>query len=114
MLRRLSTSCGARFLNKDLVVQELRALALLARQAEPEIQGVVLFGSLAKDNYTPRSDADLLIILKRDSTPFLERIPRFQSLFLTASLPVEVFPYTVEECRSIPLARRALKEGLPL
>jgi predicted nucleotidyltransferase len=96
------------------VVQELRALALLARQAEPEIQGVVLFGSLARDDYTPRSDADLLIVLKRSSEPFLERIPRFHRLFIEASMEVEVFPYTEEECRTVPLARRAMEEGLPL
>jgi predicted nucleotidyltransferase len=104
MPRLSSSSSGARFLDKDRVVRELQALALLARQAESEIQSVVLFGSIAKNNYTPRSDADLLIVLKHSPERFLR-------LFLDASVPVEVFPYTVQECKTVPLARRALREG---
>jgi len=111
MPRLSSSSSGARFLDKDRVVRELQALALLARQAESEIQSVVLFGSIAKNNYTPRSDADLLIVLKHSPERFLDRIPRFLRLFLDASVPVEVFPYTVQECKTVPLARRALREG---
>ena len=58
--------------------------------------------------------ADLLVILERSSERFIDRIPRFQRLFIEASVPVDVFPYTEAETRSVSLARQARREGLIL
>jgi len=58
---------------------------------------ISLFGSLARGNYAPGSDADLLLVLDRDERPFLERIPPFLCLFQPGPVPVEVFPYTRSE-----------------
>ena len=102
---------GARFIDKEAVLRELTLLAVRARRERPEIRQVVLFGSLANDTYTASSDADLLVILEGSNQRFMDRIPNFQRLFLEASVPVEVFPYTDAEIRSVPLARRALLEG---
>jgi predicted nucleotidyltransferase len=92
----------------------LRDLAARARRADPRIERIVLFGSLAKDSYTPASDADLLILLTHSDERFIDRIPRFLRMFVDASVPVEVFPYTAAESQTVPLARRALKEGMEL
>ncbi len=70
---------------------------------EPTVLAVVLFGSFARGEATPMSDADVLIILSHSPLPFEERIVRYKPLGLGVS--VEVFPYTLEE------ARRGLREG---
>lgn len=62
---------------------------------------VSLFGSLAKGNYTGRSDADILIVLKEDSRRFIDRIPPYLAAFLYADVPVDVFPYTEEELKQL-------------
>lgn len=74
------------------------------RLSEDEhVLAVVLFGSLARGDATPASDADLLIVLAGSGEPFHQRIPRY----LPAGLGIgaDVFPYTVSE------ARRSLAEG---
>lgn len=100
---------GARFIDREQVLRELEALAARARRERPDIRRIVLFGSLAKNTYTASGDADLLVILERSDQRFLDRVPEFQRLFVEASVPVEVFPYTEAEARSFPLARTALR-----
>ena len=51
-----------------------------------EIEQVILFGSLARGEGAPVSDADLLVILSWSVQQFLERIPRY----LPVGLPVDV------------------------
>ena len=58
---------------------------------------VSLFGSLARGNYAPGSDADIFILLKEDARRFTDRIPEFLTHFSGVGLPVEVFPYTIKE-----------------
>ncbi len=83
----------------------------------PELEEVVLFGSLASGTPVPGSDVDLLLILGHSDRPFRERIP----LFLPAKFPVgvDVFPYTRAEVERMrqdvnPLIARALREGLTI
>ena len=56
---------------------------------------VWLFGSLARGDAAPGSDADLLVILSSSAEHFLDRIPRY--LLTGLSLGVDVFPYTRAE-----------------
>lgn len=86
--------------------------ALAARH--PEIEEVILFGSLVSGTPVPGSDVDLLLVLSRSDRPFLERIPAF----LPTGFPVgmDVFPYTREEIQQMTregnsLVRGALREG---
>mgnify|MGYP003860550799 CR=1 FL=1 len=58
------------------------------------------------------SDADLLIVLKDSKVRFIDRTPHF--LFLDAPIPVDVFPYTKEEIKRVPLAKKAISEGTVL
>jgi predicted nucleotidyltransferase len=73
----------------------------------PEIQEILLFGSLAHGGFTPDSDIDLLIILERSDTPFLERADPYRDIF--SDLPFDVFPlvYTRDE------VDRMQREGNP-
>lgn len=97
MRTRSSDTVRVRFLDGDRAVGELRRVAQELVSGCPNVQEVRLFGSLAKGNYAPGSDADVLIVLREDERPLLDRIPEFLRWFLKVSLPVEVFPYTRKE-----------------
>ena len=95
----------------------LRAAVRQMRATHPEIEEVWLFGSLARDQAVPGSDADLLLILTDASEDFLSRIP----CYLPQGLPldVDVFPYTRAEIETAleeghPFIRQALAEGVLL
>ena len=85
----------------------------------PEIQEILLFGSLAHGGFTPDSDVDLLIILERSDTPFLKRADPFRDIF--SDLPFDVFPlvYTRDEVNRMqaegnPFLRSALEGAVSL
>lgn len=65
--------------------------------SNPDILEISLFGSLARGNYAPGSDADIYILLGKDSRRFIDRIPEYLDYFSNTGLPIEVFPYTIEE-----------------
>ena len=64
-----------------------------------------------------KSDADVLLILRESSHErFFDRIPEYQ---MEAPIPVDVFPYTLNEIEEMKrkgntLIKRALKEGHPI
>ena len=83
----------------------------------PEIDRVLLFGSLARGDAAPGSDADLLIILRDSDLPFLDRFPRYRPAGV--AIDVDVFAYTREELRKMlasrnRFVRQALREGVEL
>jgi predicted nucleotidyltransferase len=78
-----------------MVRLEELARALLA--ADPNVCEVRLFGSLAADTYTARSDADLLIVLETGAPRRMDRIPALLAHFRTAPIPVDILPYTRAE-----------------
>lgn len=61
------------------------------------MQQVVLFGSVAKGDFVPGSDAGVLIILEGDAKSFMERVPEFRRWFAGVAIDVEVFPYTCDK-----------------
>jgi predicted nucleotidyltransferase len=103
-----------RFLNREKIVERLSKLALKARKKDKNIKKIILFGSLVNDDYTPRSDADLLIILKESKLRFMDRIPELVFYFLDAPISVDIFPYTEKEIEEVPLAKKAISKGLVL
>jgi predicted nucleotidyltransferase len=76
------------------IAKELLAL-------NPDVMEVSLFGSLVQGNYAPGSDADIYILLRKDSRKFTDRIPEFLDHFSKIGLPVEVFPYTLEDIENM-------------
>jgi predicted nucleotidyltransferase len=86
-----------RFLNRDKIVSHLATLARKLLASNRDVLEVSLFGSLVRGDYAPGSDADVYILLKNDSRRWMDRIPEFLRHFSGVGVPVEVFPYTVEE-----------------
>ncbi|MGC9004766.1 MAG: nucleotidyltransferase domain-containing protein [bacterium] len=101
-------------MDREKILKKLTKLARELKEKDGNVLRVILFGSLVEDTYTPYSDADILIILKKSELPIIERIPYFLLHFSRGDLPVDVFPYTEEEVKSIPFAQRALLKGIPL
>lgn len=83
-------------------------------EAHPEIERVVLFGSLARGDAAPGSDADLLVVLSRSNLPFLERLTHYR--LDDTGMAADLFPYTREELEAAlaisPSWRAALAEGV--
>jgi predicted nucleotidyltransferase len=82
--------------------------ALVARR--PEVQEVILFGSLVTGIPVPGSDVDLMLILDRSGRSFLDRIPEF----LPAGFPVgvDVFPYTRDEIEGMSAEGNRFVQGV--
>ncbi|OGO40459.1 MAG: hypothetical protein A2Z04_06095 [Chloroflexi bacterium RBG_16_57_9] len=83
----------------------------------PEIEKVILFGSLARGDAVPGSDADLLLILRESHIPFLERGVLYQPEYV--GLGVDVFAYTRAELDAMlaggnTFVAQALREGIVL
>lgn len=95
--------------------QALEALRRWAESLPAGVLAVVLFGSLARGDQNAFSDADVLIVLTQSDKPFADRIPDY--LPAGIGIPVDVFPYTVDELRlagreGTGVVSTALAEGL--
>lgn len=104
-MKQSSDSVKVFFADKPRVMRELCDWAARLKRERSDVERVGLFGSYATDTYGPRSDADLLIVLRTSDKPFRDRIPEF--LPDGISVPCDVFPYTAGEIESLQ------REGSP-
>jgi predicted nucleotidyltransferase len=100
------------WLEQEKVIEELYKVASRIGEEDVNILRIILFGSLAEKRGIPGSDADILIILKREDKPFIDRITKWSEKF-PLNFPVEIFPYTKKELNN-PLAQDAIKKGITL
>jgi len=120
MQGRSSNSAGAIYLDRTDRLEALRRAAIVARQRAPAINEIILFGSLASGIPTPRSDADILIIVESSlhENP-RDRIPEMLQALSPLPCPVDLFVLTREEfdryrSEGSPLLRVAAKDGIQL
>lgn len=83
----------------------------------PEIEQVVLFGSLARGDAVPGSDIDLLLVLRHSEEPFLDRSIRYRPA--EVGVAIDLVVYTRQELDQLladgnAFVAQALKEGLVL
>lgn len=101
-MRRCSGSSRVTYLDRARAVEQLRLLARRLVEADPRVVEVRLFGSLARMEAVPGSDADVLVILENHPLPrWFDRIPEFSAAFAATDMPVEVFPYTRAELKQL-------------
>jgi predicted nucleotidyltransferase len=84
-----------------------------------DVLEVRLFGSLARGEARPGSDADLFIVVRDGAPPFLERIPGLARHFAGVGIGCDVIAYTESECHALAnrrdaFARAVLDEGIVL
>ncbi len=80
------------------------------------VKSVVLFGSMAKMEYTRFSDYDLFIVVEREQVRFLDRLPEYYGL---TSGRIEPLVYIRTEVESMfedcnPLLLDVLRDGIVL
>ncbi len=103
------------WLDRERARQAIREASQRLVQERPEVYSVYLFGSLARNKATPRSDADLLIILRHSERPrWFDRYQDFAPYFEPVGMPFDLFCYTLEELPRIPLAHSVLHEAVLL
>lgn len=103
MLKRSSNSVEIEYFPSRQVWEALRVFVNELRQQHPEIEKVLVFGSLVRGDCVPGSDVDLLLVLRTSRVPFLDRIPHYTPSRFPVG--VDVFPYTHDELE------RMLSEG---
>lgn len=103
------------WLDREGARQAFREASERLVQARPEVYAVYLFGSLARNQATPRSDADLLILLRQSARPcWKDRYLDYAPYFEEVGMPFDLFCYTLAEAPSVPLVRSALREAVRL
>jgi predicted nucleotidyltransferase len=90
-----------RFLRREEVLPHLADLARELVALRLDVLEVSLFGSLARGNHGASSDADIYILLRSDPRRFIDRISEFLDHFSDVGVPVEVFPYTLQEMETM-------------
>jgi predicted nucleotidyltransferase len=105
-------------LDRDACRAALERLARALCATRSEVEDVILFGSLVGGRAGPRSDADILIILRDSPLRFLDRITSYARAFATSPIPCDVLPYTRAEVESLAagpgVVRAALRSGQSL
>jgi hypothetical protein len=101
------------------VVQRLRTRATELLTARPDVITVRLFGSLARGQGHPGSDADLFIVLRDGAAPFLDRIPPLARHFGGIGIGCDVIAYTETEAATLrsggaAFAHAVYDEGISL
>jgi predicted nucleotidyltransferase len=120
MRGRSSSSAGAVYLDRARRVEELRAGARRAAARLPAVRRVILFGSLVAGIPTPRSDADLLVVVgETEHREPRDRVPEVMRALMPLPCPVDLFVLTAAELARYtsegnPLLREILEHGRDL
>ena len=89
------SSVEVRFIDLDQVIRDLRNAATEARRAHPEVSKVYLFGSLVKGNWTADSDADLIVVVRKEFPDLVRSRSAYQ--IFTSSIPTDTLVYSERE-----------------
>lgn len=95
MLKQSFGSVEVTWLDQAAVLQAVKKAVRRLAARRPEIERVVIFGSMARGDAVPGSDVDLMIVLSWSDLSFLDR----SRLYWPEGVPigVDVFAYTQEE-----------------
>lgn len=101
----------------ELARERLRAAARELRAVRPDVERVLLFGSVARGDAVPGSDADVAVLLRDDSPLALAR-PMDRALEITQfeglGLGVDLVVLTRAEAEGSALWETVQREGIEL
>jgi hypothetical protein len=86
-----SNSAEVRFIDREQIIRDLRRAVAEAKVRHPEIVNVYLFGSLVQGTWTADSDADLMVVVRRDIKSFYDTCP-YQ--VYTPAIPTDTLVYS--------------------
>ena len=102
------------WLNHEEVLRRLKGAVRRLLKDRKEVEEVRLFGSFAEGRAIPGSDVDLLLVLSKADTPFLQRPQLYLDYFADIELPCDLFCYTREEIEKNSFAQKIYNTGVPL
>jgi predicted nucleotidyltransferase len=121
MQRRSSSFAGAIYLDREERLAELTEMAKRAADRLSSIRRVILFGSMVTGIPTPRSDADILVVVESISARNpADRVPEVLEAMRPLPCPIDLFVYTTDEIESLAredgsaVVRLALEHGRDL
>ena len=88
-------------IDHDRLMAALKKIAAAIAKANTAVQDIRLFGSLTRDDWTPDSDIDLIIIVATTDIPFLKRRDAFADAFLSMPMDVDIKVYTSGEIKQM-------------
>jgi predicted nucleotidyltransferase len=96
------------------ILAQLQSWADSLVASDTNVLGVLLYGSLARDDYVPGSDGDLILVIKESRETPDERPAHYQTP--RVGIPVDLTVYTEEELshlldERLPFLKRAIAEG---
>jgi predicted nucleotidyltransferase len=95
MPEQFSSFAEVKFLDHHQVLYDLRQAVSEAKVAHPEIVKVLLFGSPVQGNWTADSDADLIVVVRREFPDFLSSRAPYQ--IFARSIPTDSLVYSERE-----------------
>ena len=84
-------------IDNNALFDSLKTVSSEIKSRFPYVKRILLFGSFAREDYTPESDVDILIIVKYEHAPFIQRKDVFFSYFEKIPLDINLLVYTEEE-----------------
>ena len=84
-------------IDKEKLEKKLEEISKKIKKEKLEVEKIIVFGSFAKGNYTPFSDVDIAIIVRKSNKKFLERQDEFIEYFDDVEIDVNLIIYTKEE-----------------
>jgi uncharacterized protein len=114
---RSSNSVRVFWLDRAKILQRLKRAARDLHLQYPEIERILLFGSMARREAVPGSDADVLLVLRESDRAFLDRTV-YYGLF-DVGVGVDVVAYTHQELEDLmaqgnAFVGKAMREGVVL
>jgi predicted nucleotidyltransferase len=87
------------------VIRRLKANALRLISDRTDVLAVRLFGSLARGDARPGSDADIVIVLRESRLPFMARGAELANAFAGVGVGCDLLVYTEEEWRHLEVTQ---------
>ncbi len=101
------------YLDKDSLVKSLCECVDKIVRERPEIEKIILFGSVIESKALSSSDIDIIFIIEESKERFIDRTIHYMDFFKDINIDIDLFVYTKEEEQNfdIPLLKSALKKG---
>ena len=90
-------SVSIEWIDRSKVIAQLEVCAQHMGTASGRVEACILYGSLLREDYSPDSDIDILIVVDFSTMPFLVRCDEYRDFFGQLPFDIDLKAYTREE-----------------